>query len=48
MMTEITKVLARTLGDAIRPALESWNRTARLAFLLIVLAIAATIFARYR
>ena len=48
MLAEVAKALSRALSDAVRAALESWNRTARLAFLVIVFAIAATIYARYK
>jgi len=40
--------IMKTLGEAVRPALTSWNRTARLAFLMITAAVAAAIYARFK
>lgn len=42
------KEIMKALGEAVRPALSSWSQTARLAFLMIATAMAATIYSRYK
>lgn len=44
----VLKPIMKALGEAVGPALGSWSRTARLAFLMITFAVAAAIYVRYK